>query len=147
MATDLARPQSHANHRAHTPVYLAAGLVLAVDVVVRIVQAARDPDAAAVWAVVVGAALVVVWATSRRKAQIVQDRLIRLEMRLRLARVLPAERHGEIERLSLGQLVALRFASDAELPELVRSVLAEDLTSRDAIKRRVRDWQADWMRV
>ncbi len=141
------RPQNFENHRAHAPWYLLAGAVIAGDFGRRVVEAARDPQAATIWAVAVGAAFVVVWNVSRRKAQIVQDRVIRLEMRLRLERVLPAGQRGDIDRLSLGQLIALRFASDAELPALVTAVLAEGVTMRSDIKRRIRDWQADWLRV
>jgi hypothetical protein len=141
------KPQTYANHRAFTPWYLLAGLVLAADVVVRIVQAVRDPGPATIWALPVGAALVVVWGVSRGKAQRMQDRIIRLEMRLRLERVLPPQQHADIARLSLGQLVALRFASDAELPALVKDVVANGVEDREEIKRRVKEWQPDWLRV
>ena len=77
----------------------------------------------------------------------VQDRIIRLEMRLRLREVLPAELHPRIHELTRGQLVALRFASDAELPELVREVLGGSLKEPREIKRRVKDWQPDHLRA
>lgn len=77
----------------------------------------------------------------------VQDRVIRLEMRLRMERVLPADLRGRIAEFSVGQLVSLRFASDAELPELARKVLDGRIEDRKAIKRMVRDWQADWLRA
>lgn len=147
MAIDLERPQSFANHRAIAGVYIAAGLVLAADLVVRAVQAVRDPQLATIWPVVAGAALLVVWQVARGKALIVQDRVIRLETRLRLERVLPPEQRADVARLTLDQLLALRFASDAELPALVRDVLAQGTTDRDEIKRRVKSWQADWLRV
>jgi len=78
---------------------------------------------------------------------IVQDRVIRLEERVRLEKLLPAELRGRIAELSIGQLASLRFASDDELPELTRQVLTEDLRDRRAIKKRIRNWRADWMRV
>jgi Family of unknown function (DUF6526) len=77
----------------------------------------------------------------------VQDRLIRLEMRLRLQQVLPAELRPRIQEFEVGQLIALRFASDAELPGLARKVLDEKLTDRKTIKRMVRDWQSDFLRA
>jgi hypothetical protein len=148
MTTQAAtRPQSYANHRAHAPAYLLAGAVIAGDLGVRLVDAVRDPTRVTIWAAAVAAALVVVWRTSRAKAQVVQDRVIRLEMCLRLERVLPAEQRGDIDRLALGQLIALRFASDAELPALVKDVLAQGITKRDDIKRRIQDWRADWLRA
>jgi len=76
-----------------------------------------------------------------------QDRIIRLEMSLRLASVLPPDLRARIASLRPGQLVALRFASDAELPGLVRQVLDENLADRREIKRRIREWQADHLRV
>ena len=76
-----------------------------------------------------------------------QDRIIRLEMSLRLASLLPADLRARAASLRPGQLVALRFASDAELPALVRQVLDENLTDRREIKRRIREWQADHFRV
>jgi hypothetical protein len=77
----------------------------------------------------------------------VQDRIIRLEMSLRLASVLPADLRARIGSLRPGQLVALRFASDAELPGLVGQVLDENLNDRREIKRRIRAWQPDHLRV
>ena len=77
----------------------------------------------------------------------VQDRLIRLEMRLRLREVLPADLHGRIPALTPRQLIALRFASDAELPALVREVLAGTLATSKEIKLRIKDWQGDFLRA
>jgi len=147
LATAAVRPQSFENHRAHSPIWIIAGMVLAVDVGFRVVEAVQEPSARVMWHAAAAAALLVVWFVGRHNAQIVQDRVIRLEMRLRLERALPPSQRGDVDRLSLGQLVALRFAGDAELPALVADVLRENIASRDDIKRRVKDWQADWLRV
>ena len=85
-------------------------------------------------------------AISRWYTTALQDRIIRLEMRVRLKELLPPARHAEIDRLRIDQLVALRFASDAELPDLVRRTLDERL-SRDQIKRAIKDWQGDYLRT
>ncbi len=77
----------------------------------------------------------------------VQDRVIRLEVRLRMQQLLPAEIRPRISEFTVGQLVALRFASDAELPDLARKVLQDKLTDRKAIKQLVRDWQPDFVRA
>lgn len=76
-----------------------------------------------------------------------QDRIIRAEMRARLATVLPEELKAPADKLTIPQLVGLRFASDAELPELTRKVLDENIAKSDAIKKLIRHWQADHHRV
>jgi hypothetical protein len=76
-----------------------------------------------------------------------QDRVIRLEERLRLAELLPADLKPRIGELSRGQLIALRFASDAEVAALVRRVLDEKITNREEIKKLIKDWRADHFRA
>jgi len=142
------RPQSFATHRRFPPpAYFVAGLVLLAEAGQRIWAAIHEPQWATIWPVAVAAALLIVWFEARRRAQIVQDRVIRLEMRLRLERLLGAARRADIARLSVSDLVGLRFASDAELPALVDEVLAGKFAKQDEIKLRVQDWQADWLRV
>ena len=77
----------------------------------------------------------------------VQDRLIRLEERLRYQRLLPADLQLRIEEFTVAQLVSLRFASDAELPALARKVLNEKLNERKAIKQLVKNWKPDYLRA
>jgi hypothetical protein len=76
-----------------------------------------------------------------------QDRVIRLEETLRLERLLPADLRPRIGDLRPGQLIALRFASDEELPDLTRAVLAGEVTAPGEIKKRVRSWRADHFRM
>jgi hypothetical protein len=76
-----------------------------------------------------------------------QDRIIRLEETLRLERLLPADLKPRIGDLRPGQLIALRFAGDEELPELTRAVLAAEVTTPGEIKKRVRNWRADHFRM
>lgn len=84
---------------------------------------------------------------ARTFALAVQDRVIRLEMRLRMQQILPAELKSRIPEFSVNQLVALRFASDAELPSLAKKVLDEKLNDRKAIKKMIREWQPDLLRA
>ena len=84
---------------------------------------------------------------ARLFALTVQDRVIRLEMRMRLAELLPAELRPRIPEFTVAQLVSLRFAGDAELPALARKVLDEKMSDRKAIKQLVKDWQADYLRA
>ena len=76
-----------------------------------------------------------------------QDRVIRLEERLRMRELLPADLKSRIQEFSADQLIALRFASDAELPDLAATVLRDNIQARDAIKKMVKDWRADEQRV
>ncbi len=76
-----------------------------------------------------------------------QDRIIRTEMRLRLTAILPDELALAAQNLTVKQLIGLRFASDEELPDLTRQVLDEKIEKADAIKKLVKDWQADNDRV
>ena len=77
----------------------------------------------------------------------VQDRVIRLEERLRYQQLLPRDLKARINEFTTKQLVALRFASDAELPALARKVLAEKMEERKAIKQMIQNWRADYQRI
>jgi hypothetical protein len=97
--------------------------------------------------VLVAAALFVGIGIARGTALKVQDRVIRLEERLRFERVLPPDMHPRIGEFTIDQLVALRFASNAELPELARKVLEEKIVERKAIKKLIKTWRPDFARA
>jgi hypothetical protein len=100
-----------------------------------------------IFGVILAAALVVLVFRARVFALAVQDRVIRLEERLRYERVLPSDLQGRCGELTVGQIVALRFACDAELPALARKVLDEKLTERKAIKQLIKTWRPDYLRA
>jgi hypothetical protein len=102
---------------------------------------------AGVFGVLFAAALVVLVFLARLFALAVQDRVIRLEEQLRYERMLPAELQARAGELTMEQIIALRFASDAELTALTRKVLEEKLTERKAIKRLVKNWKPDYLRA
>ncbi len=107
----------------------------------------REPSTAQAIETVAAFAIAAGVFASRVMALTVQNRVIRLEMRLRLKEVLPASMHARIRELTVRQLVALRFAGDAELPGLVeRTLKGEFATPRD-IKAAITDWQADYLRA
>lgn len=91
--------------------------------------------------------LFVGFGVARIMALRVQDRVIRLEERLRYERVLPADLKPRVEEFTVDQFVALRFASDAELPGLARKVLDEKMNERKAIKQMVKNWRPDYLRA
>jgi hypothetical protein len=102
---------------------------------------------AGIFGVIFAAALVVLVFEARLFALAVQDRVIRLEERLRYQRVLPTDLQARSGELTTGQIVALRFASDAELSALARKVLDEKLKKRKAIKQLIKNWRPDYQRA
>ena len=100
-----------------------------------------------VLAVVVAAALFVGMVMTRVMAMRVQDRVIRIEERIRFERLLPADLHARIGEFTIDQLVALRFASNAELPDLARRVLEEKVNDRKVIKQMIKTWRPDLARA
>ena len=140
--------QSYANHRRVFPLYhLFALPILLAHVIVTIVGAVRAPSAWTLWMVVVALGLVAAAVANRASTLIVQNRVIGLEMRLRLATVLPVELCQRIPELDIRQLVGLRYAGDAELPGLVERCLRGELATADAVKRAVRQWRPDYVRA
>ena len=95
----------------------------------------------------VAAALIIVALFARVFALGAQDRVIRLEMRMRMRDLLPEDLRGRINDFTPTQMVGLRFASDAELPELARKVLDENITKATPIKKMITGWQGDYFRV
>jgi drug/metabolite transporter (DMT)-like permease len=139
----VADTQDYANHR-HRPVgWIVTALCAVLGFVGMVLFVLRTPSVISVALLLLGAAVVGLVTLIRRYTVRLQDRIIRLEMRLRL---LALGREHDITRVTMRQLVALRFASDAELPALIDRALAENLTP-DQIKRAVSNWQPDRMRT
>lgn len=143
--------QSYQNHRQFVPAFhfLMFGILVVnlLWTVWRLFQGAGLPLPDRIWAVVMAVAfLLLAWYTRTFPLK-VQDRVIRLEERLRLARILPPDLASRIPELRTGQLLALRFASDEEIPELTRTVLDEKIRGREEIKKRIRQWRADHLRA
>ncbi|MGA2082226.1 MAG: DUF6526 family protein [Holophaga sp.] len=138
-------PQTYANHKRVDPWYhyvgFTLGVVALVAALVRLVLGHRG-----VWYLVVTALLLIVFIKMRSYALRVQDRIIRLEETLRLREILPPALQSYIQQLAPGQFIALRFASDEELPARVAEALKENL-SPDQIKRRIQTWRPDTFRV
>jgi uncharacterized protein DUF6526 len=141
-------PQSFRNHAKIIPIYHYFALpVAAAYAVTLLVRAVAHPAWDTIIAGLMGVALVVMFLLARIFALTVQDRVIRLEMRLRLRELLPPDLQPRIGEFTRDQLVALRFAGDTELPVLARRVLDERLRDRKAIKQLVQQWQADHLRA
>ena len=146
----MAQPttQTFANHARVVPAYhYVAFFILAINVLWTAYRAVRmfSPDTAI--AFLVSIALIILFLYARQFAITAQDRIIRLEMRLRMQKLLPSDLQPRITDFTVGQLIALRFASDEELPDLARKVLAGNITSRKEIKKLIRNWIPDFLRV
>jgi len=137
--------QSYASHRRYYwPYHFVATPILAVNLIWRIVVVVRWWSWTNLWEVIVAIALIALLASARVFAVVLQNRLIRAEERARLRELVPG---ADLGRYSTSQLVAMRFCADEELPELARIVADEDLRSREAIKKRIRNWRPDTLRV
>ncbi len=142
------REQTYANHRRYWPLWhFFAFPILLANVIVLAVYFAREPGMASGWNVFVSIALLVAIFASRSMPLRTQDRIICLEERTRLERLLPADLRARIPELRRRQLIALRFAPDAEIPDLTRRVLAGEVQSPADIKRAITSWRADHLRV
>jgi hypothetical protein len=143
-----AKLQNLENHVRFVPLYhLVLTLLLLVNLVLRVRALLLGFTELRLAGLCVALALLLLFFYARQFAVTVQDRVIRLEMRLRMERLLPADLVGRFGEFELQQLVALRFAGDGELPDLARRVLAGELRSSAQIKQQVKDWQADWLRA
>ena len=141
-------PQTYANHARFVPLFhFVTFPLLAINALYRLYAVVRWFGLGTVIDALLGIGLVLLaWSLRTFDARL-QDRIIRLEMRLRLARLLPAELHPRIPELRPGQLIALRFAPDAEIPGLVAEIFAGKLTRSSEIKQRIQTWEPDYFRV
>ncbi len=142
------KPQSFANHRKFVlPYHGVAFLLIIVNVGYAAWMTITRFSVANLMYLLLAIAVFLLFGYARLFAVGVQDRVIRLEERLRLERVLPDTLKPRIGDFTVAQLVGLRFASDAELPALAQEVLDQNIEGRDEIKKKVREWRADHCRV
>jgi hypothetical protein len=146
----MAKPQNFRNHtRFYPPFHFVLMPILVFNLIFSVyVTIHRFPDHRYLfhWWIVMAVAFILMAILGRRQSLKAQDRIIRLEERLRLASLLPANELSHITEFTTGQLIALRFASDAELPALARRTLTQNLGSKE-IKQAIVNWRADDLRV
>lgn len=141
-------PQTYANHARYVPMYhFVLAFILLANLGWWIRKAIRYPSYDYDMLVVLALGLLMLYWYARAFPKTVQDRVIRLEEQLRMERLLPADLKGRIGEFTPDQLIGLRFASDGELPELARKVLAEGITKHGDIKRLVKNWRPDYLRA
>lgn len=140
-------PQSLKNHaKIDPPYHYFLFFILVVNLGIAIWALVRQPGLLTAWFVVMSLAAFVALFKMRLYPLKVQDRVIRLEERLRLQALTPLEWHAQIYRLTEDQLIGLRFAGDDEVVELAKQALEHNL-NRKQIKERIRNWRADEWRV
>jgi Family of unknown function (DUF6526) len=141
------KPQTFANHARLDPLFHFFVLpVFVLSTLASVVLFLWHPSLLSAWRFVVLAAGTVAIFKIRLYTLRVQDRVIRLEERLRLATLLSEPLRSRIPEVSERQLIALRFASDAEVPRLVERALADKLPAAD-IKKAIQSWRPDYWRV
>jgi hypothetical protein len=144
----MERTQTYKNHGRIVPMYhIGVFGIFIVNFLWAVSRLRGGMSGDVVMDLVLAIGLLLLFFSVRPMVLRVQDRLIRLEMRLRLREVLPADLQAKIPTLTTSQLIALRFAGDTELPGLVRDVLAGTLTTRKDIKTRITNWQGDYLRA
>ena len=140
-------PQNFKNHgRIDPPYHMVLATILAVNLYIVGLFAFRHPSVFSWWLVILSIAIWIPVLRLRQYPLKVQDRVIRLEERLRLQALAPAEWHTQIYKLSEDQLIALRFASDDEVVALAKQALEENLT-RKQVKERIKSWRPDDWRI
>jgi len=140
-------PQNLKNHgRLHIPYHVVAFFVLIVNLGVTVTHDVRHFSYWNTWIVVLSVVVFIPYFLIRMFPMKVQDRVIRLEERLRLQSLAPAEWHTQLYQLTEDQLIGLRFAADDEVVELAKKALEENL-NRKQIKERIRSWRADYWRI
>ena len=141
--------QNLSNHARYDPPYHFVLLPICLGIVILgVFYVIRHPypRSLALWVILVSIALILAAFKARTFPLRAQDRLIRLEERIRLERLLPEGQRPLIAKLTEGQLIALRFASDAELPGLAQSAVDKQLPAAE-IKKAIRSWRPDLFRV
>ena len=141
------QPQSFKNHaRFDPPFHFVLLFVFLANLIISIVYVVKHPGFYSAWYVVLSVAAILALLKMRLYPLKVQDRVIRLEERMRLQALAPTEWHTQIYRLSEDQLIGLRFAADDEVVELAKQALEHNL-NRKQIKERIKDWRPDNWRV
>ena len=141
--------QNYSNHAKYFPLFhFIAAPILAINLVVEINRAMKAGwNLGSIWNIVFAFGLIALAFAARVMALQVQNRVIRLEMRLRLASILPATMQDRVNDLRPSQLVGLRFASDAELPTLVDRCLSGELAQAGDVKKEIKSWVGDHLRA
>jgi len=140
--------QNYGNHTKFFPLFhFVAAPITMLYFINEVRHLWMNPNRSTAFAALVAFGILAAVFASRLMALRVQDRVIRLELQLRMRGLLPADLQSRMDQLTPRQMVALRFASDPELADLVRAVLDGKLANQKAIKQAIKDWRGDYLRA
>ncbi len=144
----MAEIQDYSNHtRWLPPFHFFLAPLMLINLIFWIVRMVQAPNWNHGWMILLSIGLVVLTLLARTQALAVQDRLIRLEERLRFQKVLPAELAERAMILKTGDIIGLRFAGDEELADLVERTLKGEFEKQKDIKLAVKNWRGDYLRA
>lgn len=144
----MSETQNYNNHvRWYPLVHFFLTPIFLFNIIWQAVRLYQDPNWDRAESLLLAIAFIGLQIAARLQALKAQDRVIRLEEKLRYREILPADLAVQAANLKVGQILALRFASDEELPELVRKTINGELKTNKDIKQAVKNWRGDYLRV
>ncbi len=144
----MVQAQTYKNHQRYLwPHHFIVQPILLANFLFQLGDFIEVPSMDTGWTAIVAFAVFLLSLTARAMALTAQNRVIRLEERIRLARLMPPEEQSRIDEISTRHLVGLRFASDSEVVDLARRCLSGELKSAADVKKSVKNWRPDYLRV
>lgn len=144
----MAETQTYENHVRWHPIYhFVLSPILLLNFLFAIVRLVMDFNVDRIAYLIIAIALLIIGLLVRTNALAAQNRVIRLEEQLRYERILPKDLAEKGQNLKTNQMIALRFASDEELPFLIERTLNKEFEKPDQIKRAIKNWRGDFLRV
>ncbi len=144
----MPQAQTYKTHRRFFwPYHFIVQPILVANLLFHLRDFINSPTMGTGWPAIVAFGLLLLSITARVMALTAQNRVIRLEERVRLARLMPVEEQGRIDEIATRHLIGLRFASDAEVVDLARRCLSGEFKSAADVKKSVKNWRPDFLRV
>ena len=140
-------PQNYENHAKRVPMFLVSFLFITAYLLGSLYQVVVGPSLESIISLLFAVGVMGILFMARAFPLGVQDRVIRLEERLRLESILGPEQRDTIAKMDTELLIGLRFASDSEVAGLLDTILEENIKDRKEIKKRVKAWRADHQRI
>tara|TARA_Y100000590_G_scaffold140051_1_gene160578 strand:- start:17613 stop:18047 length:435 start_codon:yes stop_codon:yes gene_type:complete len=140
-------PQNYENHVKRVPIFFVSFLFVTAYLLGSLYQVVTAPSLESIMSLIFAVGVMGILFMARAFPLGVQDRVIRLEERLRLESILGPEQRDTIAKMDTELLIGLRFASDSEVAGLLNTILEENIKDRKEVKKRVKAWRADHQRI